>query len=39
MGGRKETEEKEEGMCGHKEVHMVSDMMPGPCAARTSALS
>lgn len=33
MGGRKETEEKGEGMCGHKEVYMDSDMMPGPCAA------
>ena len=38
-GGRKEGEEKEEGMCGHKEVYMVSDMMPGPCATRTGALS
>lgn len=38
-GGRKESEEKEEGMCGHKEVYIVSDMMPGPCATRTGTLS
>lgn len=45
-GGREEEYEfwvtggrKEEGMCRHKEVYMVSDMMPGPCATRTGALS
>ena len=34
-GGRKESKEKKEQTCGHKEVYMVSDMMPGACAART----
>lgn len=36
---RGERRAKEEGVHGHKEMHIFSDMMPDPFATRTCALS